>query len=624
MSDFETRVAEALTDGAESAPGASGLADVARRRAGVRRRRRVSVAAAVAVVLVAVPVAVVAGRSAPDERTPAAPESGSEPWTSVTAYGVTVDVPDGWRRAECGATTVVVPPAGRCSSGPRVGFQGGAVIDSVSVLLKPDGGAVTVDGQQVTVERTRHETARRILASARPEGTDVPDLTTWRTVELGDGLVVDTPGDAVEVTARDGALYDCQTPVSPARETDEGWRAAFCGTSLVTVTGPTEALVDVVVGSVRKGTVDGWRTVSAMGVDVDVPDRIADDPIDCDEDRPGWGGGSRDRCAGQVTVMSEGRLTLTGGSRPGPGPDGTGGYVVVGDVAVLVDDAAGLDHETARRILASVRPQGAWVPDLTRWTSTNTGDGLALEVPVDPAVVRLERPRGDDRCTDPGASEAFQRGSDWVVALCAAGQRSYAVGSTRALMDVVGSSARIEASAEWQTVTAYSTSVDVPADWVREQCAVQVLVAPPGGLSCRLGGEGVLLSGPVDGVSLGPSLGPRSGNVSIGGHEVTVAGASLPDVRRVLASARPAGTDAPDIATWRRIELEDGITAEVPADPGVDISVSGAIPSCTGEPAHARQVGDAWQVGLCRNRIVTVTAPTQALADVVALQVEGY
>ncbi|MBJ7359105.1 hypothetical protein [Nocardioides sp.] len=103
MSDFETRVAEALRSESAEAPDALGLADAARGRARTRRRTRVAAVGLTAAAALAVPVAVVAlgGDRGPD-RTPVADKTTtSEPepvrigrWESW--HGVSVFVPEDW------------------------------------------------------------------------------------------------------------------------------------------------------------------------------------------------------------------------------------------------------------------------------------------------------------------------------------------------------------------------------------------------------------------------------------------------------------------------------------------------------------------------------------------------
>jgi hypothetical protein len=104
MSDLETRLAEALRQGAEGAPAAVGLADAARSRARTKRRARMGGVVAAVTLCIAVPTAVVAVRGSDD--TGPGPSHGAnddaasrgipagqrvESW-----HGVTALVPDSW------------------------------------------------------------------------------------------------------------------------------------------------------------------------------------------------------------------------------------------------------------------------------------------------------------------------------------------------------------------------------------------------------------------------------------------------------------------------------------------------------------------------------------------------
>jgi hypothetical protein len=97
MSDFETRLGDALSSGAEGAPDVTGLADGARRRA---RRRRTTYAgvAAVAVVAVAVPVGVVAlsGGSDPVDNGRADDPVAVSTTRVETWHDISVEVPVSW------------------------------------------------------------------------------------------------------------------------------------------------------------------------------------------------------------------------------------------------------------------------------------------------------------------------------------------------------------------------------------------------------------------------------------------------------------------------------------------------------------------------------------------------
>lgn len=123
MSDFESRLTDALSSGAEAAPDASGLADGARRRRRQRRRTTIAAAAAAVIAVVAVPVGVIAlndgggsDRGDVAEETPDTPNA-----TRVeTWHDLQVEVPASWgyggRTAWCtggqAETPVVERPGG--------------------------------------------------------------------------------------------------------------------------------------------------------------------------------------------------------------------------------------------------------------------------------------------------------------------------------------------------------------------------------------------------------------------------------------------------------------------------------------------------------------------------------
>jgi len=119
------------------------------------------------------------------------------------------------------------------------------------------------------------------------------------------------------------------------------------------------------------------------------------------------------------------------------------------------------------------------------------------------------------------------------------------------------------------------------------------------------------------------------GEVLLGDTVVTV---DLPKervtVRRVLASVRPAGSPGVEVTGWETETVSDEygeVTVRVPEDPRVVVSLERGFPDCDPGRTPAEPDGDGgWTASLCRDRIVTVSAPTQALADVVAATVKGY
>jgi hypothetical protein len=100
MSDLEQRLTEALTQGAQGAPAATGLADAARSRLRSRRRTRATGVAAAVALCVGVPAAVVATRDS---------DSADPPPSSVATDPHGSGVPDGLRVESWHSVTVLVP-----------------------------------------------------------------------------------------------------------------------------------------------------------------------------------------------------------------------------------------------------------------------------------------------------------------------------------------------------------------------------------------------------------------------------------------------------------------------------------------------------------------------------------
>lgn len=287
MSDLESRLTAALTAGAEGAPGPDGLGSGARRRLRARRRRAAAAGAVVAVVLaVAVPVGVLASDDgATGDPLPAATDPTTTTtapptnvWTTVERDGVQVDLPPGFTELDSSACPGQVPGWGPPGDDPcgttQVSVLGGQLYDPFQGPgLTGGSGYVAVGPQVVQVEGLDHETARRVLASARPAGTDPVDLSSWVTQVLGEDLVVEVPevpeGPAVEVVAAPGAP-SCEQPSTRSPATSGGgvWRVDYCGSRAVRVTAPTQALADVVASTITELE---WQVVRVGDTVLDVP-----------------------------------------------------------------------------------------------------------------------------------------------------------------------------------------------------------------------------------------------------------------------------------------------------------------------------------------------------------------
>ena len=130
MNDFESRLGEALASGAERAPGAEGLADLARGRAGRRRRTTLSVVAAAVAVAVAVPVGALALR----DDAPGAGFAGDANGTGPVAGGWACPRIGGPHHGGCPVVAVLVSSLGRGSSGEAIPGRPG--------IPEPDGHPV--------------------------------------------------------------------------------------------------------------------------------------------------------------------------------------------------------------------------------------------------------------------------------------------------------------------------------------------------------------------------------------------------------------------------------------------------------------------------------------------------
>lgn len=202
-----------------------------------------------------------------------------------------------------------------------------------------------------------------------------------------------------------------------------------------------------------------------------------------------------------------------------------------------------------------------------------------------------------------------------------------------------------EAGPGWRTVTvapepdrAARVRLELPVEWRRvdtSACEWQVTAyGPPGTDACDVAGYPVTLheadvfdSARQAGL-ITSADGRWSGHVVAGGTVVAVGGTDRATTRRVLASARRAADPDPEVARWRGRDTVDGasgVTAVLPHDPRAAVEVHPGRPDCAVErTAVRREPGRGWSAGLCRDRVVTVTAPTPALVQVVRETVRGW
>ncbi len=248
MTDFEHRLTEALTSGADQAPEPDRLVAGARTRAKTRRRNRYAVVAGAVVVALAVPVGVLAlnddGGGSPDE-TPVATDTSNqdEPgWHTVEHEGAVVDLPGGWEQLDTSACEFEFARFGPSGSDPctydhdGLAFYGSATFDPMhgaGVLIEgKDGwaGYVYSGDWALWGQATDRDLLRTILATARQEGQEAPDLSAGWRIETYDGLTVDVPASWkkgglsawcldesvpgwIERPSTPAPLIDCRAPV---------------------------------------------------------------------------------------------------------------------------------------------------------------------------------------------------------------------------------------------------------------------------------------------------------------------------------------------------------------------------------------------------------------------------
>jgi hypothetical protein len=529
MSDFEDRLGRALSEGAEHAPGAAGVAAGARGLASARRRRRLSVLAAAAVVAVVVPLAVVSQLG--DEPGDTAATAGVG-WRTVTVqrevFGqdtsevtVLLDVPDDWVELPdsddvCGFYDFGAPSES-CSETDVVSVvsDAGALDYAFGPGLRPASdydypvsaawiGHVGLGGVDVSVSSDDYQVAVRVLGSARLEGQEIPDLSGEIYVVGSDG--VSRP--ALPLDAADG--YGER--IEPRRTRDEyaeaeeidptHWRAAATvGDKRIVVVAPTPALAELIAGSAtvqdRDEDLDGWQTVTYEGdpvnesgdstVLIDVPAgweqlagrgcsvgsvRYGDPDLGCD-------GGPA------VRVYLEATLDYAGPALVEDGESSTG-LVVSGRYVVSAD---GADYQTIRRILASVRAPGESAPSAT-WRTRDLGAGFSMEAPDDGSVETTFTGVEGVASKTVASTPARRRGSGrWAAEVTLGAATNLTITApTQALADVVASTVRSTTTTTttdgWQSFTydgsdpdarGNAVSFQVPPDWVRldtDQCRI--------------------------------------------------------------------------------------------------------------------------------------------------------
>lgn len=290
MTDFEERLSAVLADRADDAPQAVGLAEVARRRHGVRRRRRLAVGAVAVVLAIVAPAAVLtgAGGDGAGDEVVGNDETSTAPtgqWQTVAEGEVRVEIPGDWSRFTCdfdGFEGEVFGPTevDACGFGTYVALYGSATFDpahgpgviteGVESVVPASWGGYVYAGDQAAVSSTPdRDLTRRILASARVEGQPEVDASEWRTVE-DRGIQVDIPERWGLGTDADLTSYAvCVTPgdrddppeLEPEGDVDEvGVGLSYVSGRWVSVSAPTQAVGDLVMA-----TVEAAAAPSAIG-----------------------------------------------------------------------------------------------------------------------------------------------------------------------------------------------------------------------------------------------------------------------------------------------------------------------------------------------------------------------
>lgn len=189
----------------------------------------------------------------------------------------------------------------------------------------------------------------------------------------------------------------------------------------------------------------------------------------------------------------------------------------------------------------------------------------------------------------------------------------------------------------WQTISQDDVRAEVPADWQKVTCDEGSVPrwTPPSADPCSAWRGAAFLGSATFDAMAGPGVlgaddqGLTAGYVYAGDLVVDVGGVDHDLARRILASARVDGQPAVDGSTWVAFDRSP-LRYEVPAWWGVgedgdhgDYSVCSTLAKGQ-EPGPPDQVDPAHVVvqASVGDRLVTVTAPTQAVAELVLATVE--
>lgn len=640
--DLTQRLGAALGGGEDpSSQDVANLVSRARARAATRRRTRSRVvvgAAAVAMVLAVVPLALL-GRADRD-RAGAASAAGWRtlelrvPTDGDRDLSLAVDVPRRWDGAgedDDGVRAFADTGTQDFRFGPGLH----AAADYGYPVEAPWSGYVTLGGLgdvegYVQVATDDRDTALRVLGSVRRQGEPAPDLTgPWaaRTVGGASWLAPSDP-DVVDVDLGPawngprggfGDLSRTQTASGPR------WSArATLGEVELSARAPTRALAELVAGTARPDPASGsWSSRTVAGVSFDVPTGwVRLDTGACRAAAVRYGPVGTEPCASPAPLtVASARSVLLDGT---PGLDS--GYVLVGDQVVTADG----DPDVVRRVLASAHVPGEDPGDLDGAWEQHSEDGVTWQEPKG-ADVRVEASTGSTVSCAAGGPQyraSPVTGGEWRAAYCGDGTASV-VASTQALADVVASTVEGDASPgpsdteDWRTVVARDVTFDVPANWVAigpcRDRVDPVRFGPAGTDVCTQ--VPPLEVGGIDSPQALSAPGLRQGpSVVFGGRSMVLARGDLQIKRRVLASVRLVDDPVVDVSQWRT-KVVGPFVADVPASAAADVDLlqrPGVFDGVSYQPAVERD--GVWLATTSPDtyRVVQVTAPTQALADLVA------
>ena len=366
----------------------------------------------------------------------------------------------------------------------------------LEVVAAPGRFRVEVTAPAGGVDRTTNAPVVMVTETDCTSGRDPSAFLGEPTVTEDDSRVVinltseaivggaDCPGNpSVPLTLSlanpigDRELYDGgtfpPTPIKlagPASSSDDAWQTVTYEGDPVNESGDNRVLVDLP---------QGWERLDTSA---------------CEFAVPRFGLPANNPCEQASTLGFVGSSTYDSCCSPGlSGPEATSGDAFAGSVVAYVDAP---DHETARRILASVRLPGDPAPSET-WRTEDLG-AATVEVPDDDSVdVAVLLVKTSDRAARTNAM--VEPAGSWVSEVDpVVGTRVRITAPTQALADVVASTVRPATGGGWHTVSydgeaqdakGNAVTFEVPSGWDRldsNLCRIAVpRFGPPGADPCE-------------------------------------------------------------------------------------------------------------------------------------------